>query len=332
MRVIITGASGFVGNGLARHLCANPEALGRPVTELVLADLADGPNDPGCEKMVEWRCGDLTDPGYLDRLLCLPVDCFFHLASVPGSLAERQPELGRAVNLDAPFALAHRLARQGRETSIVPRIVFASTIAVYGPLGRDTVTEDQRAQPAISYGAHKLMTEILLADLSRRGEIDARSIRLPGIVARPVSESGHGSAFMSLLFHKARAGEPYFCPVSRDATAWWMSLDTCVENLVRAARLDMDALPASRTWQLPALHACVDDIVAALSEWHGRENTARVDFRPDDITERLFGRFPSLETPIASKAGFVRDRDASSLVKSVLADTKRHLPSVQDSP
>jgi nucleoside-diphosphate-sugar epimerase len=322
VRVVVTGASGFVGRGLARHFCTNPEALGRPISRLVLADLEECTLDIVGGLAVEWCCGDLADPRYLDRLFDQPFDCIFHLASVPGSQAERQPELGWAVNLAAPMALAHRLARQGRKTGIIPRVVFASSIAVYGSLGPGSVTEDQPPRPAISYGAHKLMTEILLADLSRRGEIDARCVRLPGIVARPVSESGHGSAFMSLLFHKAKAGEPYICPVSREATAWWMSHECCVENLVQAARVDAQPLLGNRSWQLPALHASVDGIVAALEQSLGSESTAQFDFRPNEMTEHLFGRFPPLETPAAQKAGFVSDHDADSLVKQVLAEMK----------
>nr|WP_295469159.1 NAD-dependent epimerase/dehydratase family protein [Mesorhizobium sp.] len=323
MRVVVTGAAGFVGNGLARHLVANPDSFGRPLSKLILADLAKGPEDPGGGAFAEWRCGDLASPVWLDAVFDEPVDCLFHLASIPGSRAERQPDLGWAVNLEAPLALARRLARQGRETGIVPRVVFASTIAVYGPLGPDPVTEDQPPRPVISYGAHKLMTEILLADLSRRGEIDARSVRLPGIVARPVSGSGHGSAFMSQLFYKAKAGEPYVCPVSRDAAAWWMSLETCVANLVHAARLDTHGLPTTRTWQLPALHARVDDIVAALDRQLGDQTGARVRFAPDEETERLFCRFPPLASPVALEAGFLRDRDANSLVESTLAGMQR---------
>lgn len=319
MRVVITGASGFVGEGLARHLQRHPHALGRPLSELILADLArrwDSHADLGSD-LVEWRCGDLADPTYLDFLLRDPVDCFFHLASVPGSLAERQPELGLSINLLAPIGLAQRLARQGREGRGVPRVVFASTIAVHGPLGSEPVAEDREPSPAISYGAHKLMTEVLFADLSRRGEIDACCLRLPGIVARPAAESGHGSAFMSLLFHKARSGEPYTCPVSRDATAWWMSLKTCVANLVHAGNLDAAGPIWRRTWQLPALHASVDEIVVALGKRFGPASTGRFRFEPDAGIEALFGRFPPLETLQAKLADFIMDRDPDTLVANV---------------
>ena len=300
----------------ARYLQRHPGALGRPLSKLILADLARDDHADADGDLVEWRCGDLADPTYLDFLLADPADCFFHLASVPVSLAERQPELGLSINLLAPIGLAQRLAWQGREGRGVPRVVFASTIAVYGRLGSEPVAEDCEPCPAMSYGAHKLMTEVLLADLSRRGEIDARSLRLPGIVARPAAESGHGSAFMSMLFHKARSGDPYICPVSRHARAWWMSLKTCVANLVHAGSLD-PAGPTFRTWQLPALHASVDEIVAALTRRFGQASTDRFRFEPDAAIETLFGRFPPLETPRAKLANFVMDRDPDTLVANV---------------
>jgi D-erythronate 2-dehydrogenase len=316
MRVVVTGAAGFVGDGLARHLCANRDALGRPVSKLILTDLAkerDGA-EPGNDGFLEWHPGDLSDPALLDVLLGEPIDCLFHLASVPGSLAEREPDIGRSANLVAPLRLAERLSSQGRKRGLVPRVVFASTIAVYGPLGAVPVTEDQPPCPVTSYGAHKLMTEILLADLSRRGEIDARSLRLPGIVVRPIAESGHGSAFMSLLFHKAKAGEPYVCPVSSDASAWWMSLKCCVANLVHAATLPAAALPPTRSCQLPVLHAEVREIVAALARRFGSSATAGFSYRPDAAIEATFGRFPALAAPFSERLGFRSDGSVEELV------------------
>lgn len=180
------------------------------------------------------------------------------------------------------------------------------------------MSEDCVPRPTISYGAHKLMTEILLADLSRRGEIDARSLRLPGVVARPASASGHGSTFMSFLFHKAVARERYVCPVSGDATAWWMSLTTCVANLVPAARLDPAAMPPSRVWQLPVLHARVGDILATLADQLGPESISGFRFVPDVTVENLFGRFPILSAPGAKAAGSISDPDHCALVTNVL--------------
>ncbi len=314
MRIVITGAAGFVGEELANVLASNPNALNGPISSLVLADLHRGETQGN---HVTWCCGDLTDQQYLDTLFAEPVDCLFHLTSVPGSLAEREPERGWSVNLIAPINLAKRLARQGRETGRVPKVMFASTIAVYGALGPETFHENHETNPTISYGAHKLMIEMLLADLTRRGEIDAISLRLPGIVARPPSETGHGSAFMSQIFHKARAAEPYACPVSPDATAWWMSRKTCVANLIHAARMDLSTLGPSRQLQLPALHASIGDILTALGQQLGRSSIQQIWHAPDPLTETLFGRFPPIKTPLATAAGFVGEGSSDDLVRNV---------------
>lgn len=311
MRVVVTGASGFVGDGLARRLAGDRGALGFPVDELILADRAA--SDLALPGFARWHCGDLTEPAYLDALLREPTDVLFHLASMPGAAAEKRADVGEDINLAAPAGIARRLAALDAH-SRRPVVVFASTIAVYGALPPDSFDENILPQPRLSYGAHKLMTELYLADLSRRGAIDARSVRLPGIVPRPPAETGHGSAFMSQLFHKARAGEPYVCPVRPAAASWWMSRRVCVENLLHAARLGGDALRPSRVWQLPALHAPIGDVVAALGRRFGPDAVRGIAYAPDPEIERLFAGMPPLNPTAALAAGFLADRDVDQLV------------------
>ncbi|MFA5549446.1 MAG: NAD-dependent epimerase/dehydratase family protein, partial [Porticoccaceae bacterium] len=230
-RVLVTGAAGFVGGALAARLARDPLALDAPPGALLLAD-AHRPA-PALEPTpaldgARWLTGDLADPAYVDALAAEAPDVVFHLASVPGGAAERDPALGSAVNLHGTLRLLEQLARRaapGRP----PVVVFTSTVAVYGaPLPAQGVDAATPARPLTSYGAHKLMTEVLLADLSRRGALDGRSLRLPGIVARPPQAGGHVSAFMSDLIHRLAAGQAYTCPVSADATCWWMSVGCCV--------------------------------------------------------------------------------------------------------
>lgn len=318
MHVLVTGAGGFVGAALVQRLVGGNTPWPGPL-QLTLVDRVPAP--PALAEGVVWHEGSFADPALLARLAVDPPHCVFHLASVPGALAEREPALGLQANLLDTVALFDGLAlpaRQGRATA--PRVVFASSVAVYGELGPSPLHEGRRPQPTLSYGTHKWMAELLLADHSRRGELDGCSLRLPGVVARPPAPSGHGSAFMSQVFHALRLGQPYSCPVSPQATAWWMSLSRCLDNLLHAASLPAQALPASRCWQVPVLWASVAEVVQATARQLGCTDTTVLRYTPDPRIEALFGRQPEVHTPLAEAAGFQHDGSVDLLVARVLAD------------
>lgn len=308
--ILITGANGYVGRALALALAAGGHRL------TLIDQSFSGAPDFGDALLLQ---GSFSEPTILDQALRTPVDMVYHLASVPGSLAERHYELGYQVNLQGSLALADRIASASMASQRKIRFVFASSVAVYGDLHGPSIAEDQPPAPRISYGAHKLMTEIALADLGRRGMLDAVSLRLPGIVARPPSESGHGSAFMSLIMHKMAAGQSYECPVGAEATAWWMSLPCCIANLLHAAVIASELLPHSRTWQLPVLHLSVQQVLSALEQRYGTQARQRIVHTPDPGIEQLFGRYPPLHTPLAEAAGFRHDGDVVSLVAAALS-------------
>jgi nucleoside-diphosphate-sugar epimerase len=157
------------------------------------------------------------------------------------------------------------------------------------------------------------MIETAINDLARRGEVDGRALRLPGIVARPPQPNGLRSAFMSELMHAVAVGQPYTCPVSATATAWWMSADCCVRNLQHAAALTPES--AKSVWQLPVLHRSAADILDALCDRFGEGRRSLIRFEPESDLERLFGRYPALATPEALTAGFVHDGNEHELVK-----------------
>jgi D-erythronate 2-dehydrogenase len=300
MRVLVTGANGFVGAGLAAHL----PALMPEISALTLTDLALTEVPPGAVA----KAGDMTDPAFLAALLEPGFDLVFHLASLPGAQAERAPDRGRRINLTLPLDLADAVARRNPGA----RFVFASSIAVYGEM-RGRVDARTLPQPALSYGAHKLMTEVLLSDMTRRGVLSACSLRLPGLVARPATESGHGSAFMSQIFHKIAGNTPYACPVPATAQCWWMSRKACLDLLVQAARL---APGTPSVMQPPVLVATTGAVAQAVGAVTGQ--VPQIRWGEDATLTRLFGALPELDAVEAAALGFRADPDLIALTRNAL--------------
>lgn len=314
MRVMVTGAAGFLGRLLVQRLLAQGTLRGHNIETLVLLDpqMEGFPDD----RRLRQLSASITDPALLRRALADGVDVVFHLASIAGGAAEQQYRLGQQVNLSASLELLEQL----RNPDTPPVLVYASSIAVYGTGLPARMGEQCATRPALSYGTHKLMVESLLTDLSRRGDIDGRALRLPGIVARPGAANGLRSGFMSELLHTFAKGQAFQCPVSEQATAWWMSASRCVDNLLHAAELD--DLDAQRVWQLPVLHLAIGEVVDALAQTFGEARRALVSYQPDAELEALFGRYPPLSTPLARACGFRHDGTPLALIRHALNPTQ----------
>ncbi|WP_010543051.1 NAD-dependent epimerase/dehydratase family protein [Sphingomonas elodea] len=294
MRLTITGADGFVGRAVVRRLRESHAAV-----QVLLVDRAFSSIGP------EPRLtGDLTAPAVLAHAT-RDCDALLHLAALPGGVAERSPLVSRAVNLDVPLALIE--AMQGR------RLVMAGSIAVFGAAPAAPVDDRTVPVPDSVYGTHKRMVEIAFADAVRRGAIEGAVLRLPGIVARPRDHRGFGSAFLSDLFHAARAGEPYTLPVAPDATSWLCSVEACAANCVAALFADWTAGEAVT---LPALRVTMSDLVAELV---ARFPHASIGHAEQPALRRAFGSYPPLATARAEALGFHAEPDLPALVSAALA-------------
>lgn len=323
MHVLVTGAAGFVGAALAARLQRDGQLGARAITRLSLADLAFG-DAPPREGIVHRLCGDLADTAWLDAALGgEPLGAVFHLASIPGGMAEANYALGRRVNLDATLGLLERGRTQVEAGGAAPVFVFASSIAVFGEMPA-RVDDATPTRPVMTYGAQKLVGEVLVDDFSRRGWVDGRSLRLPGVLARPPAPTGQLSAFLSDMLREPAAGRPFVCPMSAEATTWASSLPNIVDNLVHGATVDAGLLGGRRSITLPTLHYSMAALVDAMARVHGQGVRALVSYAPQQRIEALFGRLPPLDTANAHRAGFRADLDLEALVRRAL-EPRAHL-------
>ena len=313
MHIIITGANGFVGRALAVRLQGNGHLGTRRIERLTLLDtMFEAPATAG---FVRQQLGNIAEASVVSAAFEPEVDVVFHLASVPGGTAEQHYELGRDVNLHGTTLLLEHAKAQVERGSQAPVFVFASTIAVFGSPMPPLVDDDTPLAPQMTYGAQKVIGEVLVADFSRRGWVDGRSVRLPGVLARPPARTGQLSAFMSDLIRELGAGRPFTCPTSPEATTWASSLPNIIDNLIHAASVDAATLEGRRSYTLPTQRFSFGELVEAIAEVHGPAIREQVSWAPDERTERLFGRFPSLRTPAAEAVGFRRDADLATLVR-----------------
>jgi nucleoside-diphosphate-sugar epimerase len=320
MHVLITGANGFVGQALANHILSQGCVGESKVSRLTLLDrqFDEAVDSSSLDLVVELHSGDLADDQWLkDTLVRFPMDVIYHLASIPGGMAERDDQLGRSVNIDATMTLLEICKAQTESIGHKPVLVFASSIAVFGIMP-DLVNDDTPLKPQMSYGAHKIVGEVMINDFSRRGWVDGRSLRLPGVLARPPAETGQLSAFLSDIIRELSQGHTFVCPMSAQAKTWASSLPNIIENLIHGAAVEESKLKATRTFTLPTLCFSMAEMVDAIGLVYKQNTKELVSYEPNPMIENLFGCFPSLETPSADKVGFKHDGDLNKLVERAL--------------
>jgi nucleoside-diphosphate-sugar epimerase len=321
MHVLIIGAGGMIGRKLAAALAQFGMLDGREIGRLTLADIVDPMVPEGRIPCVEAIAADMSSPGVAERLAGLRADVIFHLAAIVSGEAERDFEKGYRVNLAGTQALFEAIRLEGTRVAYVPRLVFTSSIAVYGAPLPDPIPDDYVHAPLTSYGAQKAICELLLGDYSRRGFFDGIGIRLPTIVIRPGAPNAAASGFFSGILREPLAGQRAVLPVKETVKHWLASPRSAVAFLIHAATLDTSALGARRTITMPGVAATVADQIAALKRRAGPGAEALIDRTPEETIERIVAGWPKSFVPQrATELGFVAETTVDELIDVYLAE------------
>lgn len=306
MRIVITGAGGFVGKTLAAAVAAT---LGADDV-LVLTDIAAPPVPAAAQGSVSAAVCDL---GEFDQVLALfsgGFDVVYHLATVPGRAAELDFVAGRRANLDGTIHVLEAI----RICCLGARLVYTGSAASYGSPVPAHVDDATPLDPALSYAAHKAVGEILINDYTRRGFVDGLALRPGGILARPASSGGNASAFLNDIIHAAREKWPITLPMGPDKRSWLMSVGCLADNLIHAANLPAAHLPRKRNWSLPMLDVSMAELTAALARRYGPDVPGLVSYAPDPVVEAMFSQ-PPIHAATAAALGFVADPSVDAMLE-----------------
>jgi len=320
MRVVITGGCGFLGSRLAAELLRRND-----IDELVLFD-----NSPATLPLPEDRrlkpaTGDIADRETLRAVITPGTGSVFHLAAVVSGQAEADTDLGYRVNLDGTRAVLEAC----RALGTCPRVIFASSLAVYGGELPPAVGDETPLTPQTSYGTQKAIGELLVNDYSRKGFVDGRAVRLPTVVVRPGRPNRAASTFASSMIREPLAGREALCPVSPDTVMALASPRRIVAGLVQAHDLPGAAFGASRSLQLPGFSVAVGEIAAAVGRAGGVAAYARIRWEPDPQIQQIISGWPqALHAPRAEALGFTPDSSIDEVVEAFIDDdleTQRQL-------
>jgi len=317
MRILVTGAAGMIGRKLVARLARDGEVAGKPITALDLHDIvaADLVSIPDAETSV--FVGDIASPDTVDMLVSRRPDVIFHLAGVVSGEAESNFDLGYRVNLDGTRMLFDAI----RLADYRPRVVFTSSIAVFGAPFPDVIPDEFHPTPMTSYGTQKLIGEALLSDYTRRGFMDGVGIRLPTICVRPGKPNKAASGFFSGIIREPLNGQEAILPVPRSVVHTHASPRSAVGFLIRAAGIDGDLVGPRRNLNMPGVGVTVGEQIEALERVAGSNVVSLIREAPDEAVWSIVRNWPTrFEARRARELGFEAETSFDEIVKVYMAE------------
>ena len=314
MRVLITGSAGMLGRKLTRRLLERGRLRGEVIDAIDLVDLVEAPSE---SEVCTPHVADLCRPGEAEALISTRPDVVFHLAAVVSAEAEADFDKGMTVNVDGTRQLFEAI----RLSPGAPRVVYSSSIAVFGAPFPDPIPDDFHPTPLTSYGTQKLIGEALLADYSRRGFFDGVGIRLPTVSVRPGAPNAAASSFFSGIIREPLAGLEAELPVGRDVRHPHASPRAAVGFLVHAAEIDTSRLDGRRNLTMPGVSVTVGEQIEALGRVAGPGAAALITDSPDPAVADIVAGWPSrFDTARAAALGFAADDSYDDIIRAYIAD------------
>jgi len=325
MKLMITGGGGFVGARLARTLLQRETLAGQRIEQLVLTDIAAPPADLLADRRVQARTGPLL--AQTEALHKEDFDGIFHLASAVSGECEADFDLGMRSNLDSTRALLDALRARQLGGAKPTRLVFSSSIAVFGPDPGVTfpavVADDTLPTPQTSYGAQKLICEHLLSDYTRKGFIDGRAARLMTVTVRPGRPNGAASSFFSGIIREPLAGVEAICPVSPEVSHPVSSPSRTVDGLIAVYEASREQFQGRTALNLPGLNVRVSEMLDALEEVAGSAVRARVRFERDERVANIVANWPTgASAARATRLGLKPDNSFADIVRQYIDDCR----------
>ena len=317
MKVLIIGGAGMVGRKLAERLAKDGKLGSKAISSLALYDVVPPQKPAGASFPVEISTGDLPAPGETDKLVASKPDVIFHLAAIVSGEAEQDFDKGYRINLQGTMNLLDSVRRAGNK----PRLVFTSSIAVFGAPFPEKIGDEFFQTPLTSYGTQKAIGELLISDYTRKGILDGVSIRLPTICVRPGAPNKAASGFFSNIMREPLAGKEAVLPVSEDVRHWHASPRAATGFLIHAATIDGDKLGARRALSMPGLSVTVGEQIEALRKVAGDKVVARIKREPDAFIQGIVAGWPrNFDTRRALELGFKPDASFEEIIRIHIED------------
>ena len=319
MKILIMGGAGMIGQKLLNLILKKEEINNEKISEITLFDIIDAPYPQDTNILINSTSGDISDEKVSKNLVSSRPDIIFHLAAIVSGQAEQEFDLGWNINAKGSWGLFEAIRQQGED--YCPRLIFTSSIAVFGAPFPEKIPDDFFTTPLTSYGAQKAISELLLADYSRKNMVDGVSIRLPTICVRPGKPNLAASGFFSGIIREPLNGQEAILPVNTDVRHWHATPRAAAGFLIHAAEIDSSKLNDRITLNMPGLSVTVQEQIDALQSVAGSDVVKLIKHQPDPTIQKIVsGWARDFDTRRSIELGFKAETSFEEIIKTYIED------------